>query len=263
MSRPRCRASGPPSAGGSRSTSSRLCRSWPSSRISRGILGDRGLPPAIGDDLEQRHERGRRRDDDALLERGIDAGRDARPAPPTGTDRPAGTTPRIPGCLRTAPSSSSGRARARAVPRAARGARARRGAHRRPAPRRRPCRHRAESSHRRRCSRASGMRTSRSGRSDPFAGLHLCLFGEIAVLGHAGQLDDAPQREFAPAAAHFRAPQCRGEIARLALQERLHVHEALDLPGEFAGGLARSRSSPAPGSSCCAQRQFRRVRPVA
>ena len=36
------------------------------------ILRDMRLAPAIGDDLEQRHERGGRGDDDALLERGID-----------------------------------------------------------------------------------------------------------------------------------------------------------------------------------------------
>ena len=36
------------------------------------VFGDEVLAPAIGDDLEQRHESGGRRDDDALLERGLD-----------------------------------------------------------------------------------------------------------------------------------------------------------------------------------------------
>ena len=68
---------------------------------------------------------------------------------------------------RTAPSSSSGRVRARAFPPAARGAPARTCACRRPALRRRPGRHRAASWRRRRCCARSGMRTSRSGRSAP------------------------------------------------------------------------------------------------
>ena len=70
------------------------------------------------------------------------------------------------------------------------------------------------------------------------AGIDLFLFDEVAAVGHSGQFDDAFQRELAPAAAHFRPPQGGGQIPRFALQERLHVDEALDLAGKFAGGLA-------------------------
>ena len=64
------------------------------------------------------------------------------------------------------------------------------------------------------------------------------LLGEVAVFGHAGEFDHATQRDFAPASAHFRPAQRRGETARLALQEILHLHEVFDLAGEFARGLA-------------------------
>jgi hypothetical protein len=66
------------------------------------------------------------------------------------------------------------------------------------------------------------------------ASLNLRLLGEVAVLDHARQLDQTPQRELTPAAAHFRSPQRRRQIARLALQDVLHVHQAFDLAGEHA-----------------------------
>ena len=50
-----------------------------------------------------------------------------------------------------------------------------------------------------------------------FAGdVHLLL--EIAVRGHAGELDEAAQRDLAPLAADLRLAEGLHEIPRLALQ---------------------------------------------
>ena len=40
------------------------------------------------------------------------------------------------------------------------------------------------------------------------------LLVEVAVIEHAGELDDAPQLHFAPASAHGRRPQRADEIVR-------------------------------------------------
>ena len=64
------------------------------------------------------------------------------------------------------------------------------------------------------------------------------LLGEVAVLGHAGELDDPPQRHLAPAAAHFRPAQRRDEIARLALQLRVTARQPFDLRAQRREGIA-------------------------
>ena len=76
------------------------------------------------------------------------------------------------------------------------------------------------------------------------------LLGEIAVLGHARELHHATQRDLAPAAAHFGTAQRRGEIAGLALQEVLHLHEVFDLARELARGFAAFAFAGLRCSSC-------------
>jgi hypothetical protein len=64
------------------------------------------------------------------------------------------------------------------------------------------------------------------------------LLGEVAVFGEAGEFDQAPQRELAPAAAHFRPAQRGHEVACLALQLRLAAGEGLDLRAQAGEGVA-------------------------
>ena len=88
---------------------------------------------------------------------------------------------------------------------------ARCGALRRPALRWRPCRRRAASWRRPRCCAPRACAPAGRGAMHRPRAMSTCvLLGEIAVFGHAGELDHATQREFAPAAAHFRASQRRG-----------------------------------------------------
>ena len=54
------------------------------------------------------------------------------------------------------------------------------------------------------------------------------LFVEVAVLEHAGHLDDAPQLDFAPAAAHRGRPQRAHELLRLFAQAALFFVQARD-----------------------------------
>src|SRR6185437_15215899 len=55
------------------------------------------------------------------------------------------------------------------------------------------------------------------------------LLREVAMLTQAGELDQPPQRELAPAAAHFRTAKRGDEVACLALQLALTACQRLDL----------------------------------
>src|SRR5688572_31268051 len=74
------------------------------------------------------------------------------------------------------------------------------------------------------------------------AGLDLRLLGEVAVLHHARQLDQATQRELAPAAAHFGAPQRgRSEEHTSELQSQSNLVCRLLLEKKKVTGQGRSR----------------------
>ena len=201
------------------------------------ILGHQVLAPAVGDHLEQRHERRRRGDDDALLERGLD---EVGPLGQRGRQEliarqeqhrefrtvlelfPVALLAELAHALldlhRVAPERDAARFVVLRFDRVQVGVERRLGVDHDVA--------RLGHAHQQiRSQRAAFAATTG-------------LLGEIAVLGQARELDHAAQRDLAPAAAHFRTAQCGGQIARLALQERLHVHQALDLAGDLAGGLA-------------------------
>ena len=59
-----------------------------------------------------------------------------------------------------------------------------------------------------------------------------------------GQFHDAPQREFAPAAAHFRTAQRGHQIAGLAFQPSLAARQLLDLAAQRWPGFAAIRVEP-------------------
>ena len=76
-----------------------------------------------------------------------------------------------------------------------------------------------------------------SGRRGAFAAHHVHLFLEVAVRGHARQLDQAAQCDFAPLAADLRFAERLHEVARLALQRGVriaHVGEVLAQAAEVA-----------------------------
>jgi len=55
------------------------------------------------------------------------------------------------------------------------------------------------------------------------------LLGEVAVLGHAGELDDPLQLDLAPAAANLRNPERANEVRGLGAQQGLCVAERAHL----------------------------------
>ena len=55
------------------------------------------------------------------------------------------------------------------------------------------------------------------------------LLGEVDVFAHAGEFDDAPQRHFAPLAAHIGPPQRRHEIAGFSRQQILAAGDLFHL----------------------------------
>ena len=67
---------------------------------------------------------------------------------------------------------------------------------------------------------------------------NVLLFGEVAVLGHAGQLHHAAQCDLTPAAAHFRAAQCGDERARFTLQLCVSAGQGFNLRAQACIGVA-------------------------
>ena len=63
------------------------------------------------------------------------------------------------------------------------------------------------------------------------------LLAEVAVLDHAGELDDAPQGDLAPLAAHFGLAQSGDQITGLGLQSLLGAAHVLELRADAAEGL--------------------------
>ena len=124
--------------------------------------------------------------------------------------------------------------------------------------------------------RSAGSRTIMSGRMRTPLDFARFLFQKIAVLHHAGQLCDAAQRDFAPAAAGLRRTQRRGKRGGLARQRLQLLAEAAvrpfparvpvrgRAPPSAAEGLGqrrtmppqrlRSRSASAPGRPSFAAR---------
>src|ERR1700745_4257962 len=58
------------------------------------------------------------------------------------------------------------------------------------------------------------------------------------MFGEPGELDEAAQRQLAPATTHFGATKRRHEVARLTLQLCLSAGEALELGVQCAEGIA-------------------------
>ena len=66
----------------------------------------------------------------------------------------------------------------------------------------------------------------------------MALGHEVAVLDHAGELDEAAQRDLAPLAAHLGPAQRADEVARLGAQRVLARRERLELLADAAVRLA-------------------------
>ena len=58
------------------------------------------------------------------------------------------------------------------------------------------------------------------------------LFGEVAVVEHPGEFDDAAELDFAPAPAHVGAAQGVDEVVGFAAQEVLNLQQRTDLRGK-------------------------------
>ncbi len=86
---------------------------------------------------------------------------------------------------------------------------------------------------------ASGRQVHDHIRPQPaFGSARLRLLEKVAVLDHAGQLDEAPQRQLAPLTAHLGPAQRLHQVARLAVQGALCLHHHLELSAEHALRLA-------------------------
>ena len=66
----------------------------------------------------------------------------------------------------------------------------------------------------------------------------MALGHEVAMLDHAGELDEAAQRDLAPLAAHLRPAQRAHEVARLGAQGVLARRQRLELRADAAVRLA-------------------------
>ena len=182
------------------------------------VAGQRLLPPRVGDRAQQRDQRGRGGQHHVAGERVLQQRRVALQRRRRGTGRPARTAPRTRASGRTPPSTTW-----------------------RPARRRAPRRCRACASRwvsRPRSSRASiAVRYASNGafastttvpaavQPDHQVGADALvvggggdLLGEVAVLQHAGRLDDAAQLVLAPAAPHLRRAQRGHQLLGLGAQ---------------------------------------------
>ena len=203
----------------------------------RGVVRDRRLPPAVGDRLEQRNQRRRRGDDHILAERGLEQLRTL--AESCGEEliarqeqhRELGAAlelrpvllggelahPRL-DLLRVAPERLAALLLALRLEGGEKGLERRLGVDHEIA--------------------RVGHVHDEIGTERACLAHHPQLLGEVAVLGEAGELDQAAKRQLAPAAAHLGTAERGGEVARLALQLRLAAGERLDLGAESRKGLA-------------------------
>ena len=91
--------------------------------------------------------------------------------------------------------------------------------------------------------RPAGSRTIMSGTNSHAVAFARLLFGKIAIVHHAGQLRDAPQRNFAPTAAGLRRSQSGGKRGCLARQRLQLLAQAADKLSR-AHAPARGRELP-------------------